>query len=197
MGKKDRNASMATKNGEAPGTEPEADDDIEDQPQTGVEPDSDTDDEFEFDSALIPEGVTLEDLAPDFVRPEGFLMVPRANIKTGEIRPQNTTFVGVLHDVVPWTDNRGKQRVWFACTATADIPGTQYTGKDEKNVQFTKPVKKGDRIGISGSGAINALKTKKGHLVMLHWTGNKVQVKNGAMWEIKAKVSKEPMPAPF
>ena len=66
------------------------------------------------------------------------------------------TFAGILHDIVPWTDNRGKQRVWFACEATADIPNAFYTGKDEQNKDFTKPITKGTRIGISGSGAINA-----------------------------------------
>lgn len=177
--------------------EPTPDEDIDEQPNTGIEPDTDDDDTFEFDTALLLKGVELEDLAPDFVRPEGFLMVPRLNMKTGEIIPRNTTFAGIVNDVVPWKDNRGKDRVWYACTATADLPDAQYTGKDEKGLPFQRPVKKGDRIGISGSGAINALKAKKGHFALLHWTGNKVQVKNGAMWEVKAKVSKEPVPAPF
>ena len=104
-----------------------------------------------------------------------------------------TTFVGILHDIIPWKDNRGKERVWFACEATAGVNGAQYTGRDEQNREFKKPVEKGMRIGISGSGAINALKAKKGHFVALHWTGNKVTVKNGDMWEVKAKVSDKPV----
>jgi len=148
---------------------------------------------FEFDASLLPEGVKLVDLAPDFVRPEGFLMVPRLNKKTGEIYPMSTTFVGILHDVIPWKDNRGKERVWFACEATVDMPNTHLAGKDEQNRDFVKPILKGSRVGISGSGAINALKTKKGHFVALHWTGNKVTVKNGDMWEVKAKVSDKPV----
>jgi hypothetical protein len=67
------------------------------------------------------------------------------------------------------------------------------TGKDEQNRDFTKPVLTGARVGVSGSGAINALKGKKGHFVALHWTGNKVTVKNGDMWEVKAKVSEKPV----
>lgn len=151
------------------------------------------DEEFDWDTALIPEGINLVDLAPDFIRPEGFLMVPRLNKKTGEVSPMSTTFVGILHDVVPWKDNRGKERLWFACEATAAVAGARYTGLDEKNVEFTKPVEKGTRVGISGSGAINALKAKKGHFIALHWTGNKVTVKNGDMWEVKAKVSDKPV----
>lgn len=174
---------------------------------TGLQPDDDTtvnplenevddddmEDIFEFDAALLPTGVKLVDLAPDFVRPEGFLMVPRINKKTGEIAPMTTTFAGILHDIVPWVDDRGKQRVWFACEATADIPDSSYTGRDEKNKDFTKPITKGTRIGISGSGAINALKAKKGHFIALHWTGRKVNVKNGDMWEVKARVSEKPV----
>jgi len=150
-------------------------------------------DDFEFDSSLILQGVKLVALTPDFVRPEGFLMVPRLNKKTGEIFPMTTTFAGILHDIIPWTDNRGKERFWFAFEATAVVPGTQYTGRDEKNKEFKQPVQVGNRIGISGSGAINALKTKKGHFVLLHWTGNKVTVKNGDMWEVKARVSDKPV----
>ena len=148
---------------------------------------------FEFDSSLLLEGIKLVDLAPDFVRPEGFLMVPRLNKKTGEVSPMTTTFVGILHDIIPWKDNRGKERLWFAFEATAAVPGTFLTGKDEKNVEFKKPIEKGARVGISGSGAINALKTKRGHFVALHWTGNKVTVKNGDMWEVKAKISEKPV----
>jgi hypothetical protein len=171
----------------------EHDEDIIENPNLAIEADVDDPEEFEFDSALIPSGVKLVDLAPDFVRPEGFLMVPRLNKKTGEIYPMTTTFVGILHDIIPWKDNRGKDRVWFAFEATADIAGTYLTGKDEHNKDFVKPVQKGNRVGISGSGAINALKAKKGHFVALHWTGNKVTVKNGDMWEIKAKVSDKPV----
>jgi hypothetical protein len=160
--------------------------------------DSDTDDwededDFEFDPNLIPAGMKLVELLPDFVRPEGFLMVPRLNKKTGEIFPMTTTFAGIVHDVIPWKDNRGKERFWFSCEATAVVTGTQYTGRDEKNVEFKKAVQQGDRIGISGSGAINALKNKKGHFVLLHWTGSKITVKNGDMWEVKAKVSEKPV----
>lgn len=159
----------------------------------------DPDDDFQFDMSLLPKGVELVDLAPEFVRPEGFLMVPRINKKTGEVYPTTTTFAGVLHDVVEWTDNRGKKRVWFACTAAIPFDDCHYTGRTEDNKPFTDKVKKEDRIGISGSGAINALRTKKGHFIYLHWTGNKVTVKNGEMWEIKAKVSKDPVikVAPF
>jgi hypothetical protein len=171
----------------------EHDEDTIENPNLAIEADVDDPEEFEFDSALIPSGVKLVDLAPDFVRPEGFLMVPRLNKKTGEIYPMTTTFVGILHDIIPWKDNRGKDRVWFAFEATADIAGTYLTGKDEHNKDFVKPVQKGNRVGISGSGAINALKAKKGHFVALHWTGNKVTVKNGDMWEIKAKVSDKPV----
>ena len=53
----------------------------------------------------------------------------------------------------------------------------QYTGVDEQNREFRKLVKAGDRIGISGSGAISQLKNKKGHFIALHWTGNKVSTK--------------------
>jgi|SRR6516162_125778 hypothetical protein len=191
---------MSKKNKTEKGTngnvEPEVDEDTDETPQIGVEPDDDDQGEYEFDASLFLDGVKLVDLAPDFVRPNGFLMVPRLNAKTGEIAPKNTTFVGILNDIVPWVDNRGKERVWYSCTATAQT-GARYTGKDEGNRQFDKVVLRGDRIGISGSGAINALKTKKGHFLYLHWTGNKVQVKNGNMWEVKAKVSAEPVPGPF
>lgn len=173
----------------------EADTD-EGQEHPELDPQADTDDDepgFEFDASLLMEGVTLVDLAPDFVRPEGFLMVPRLNKKTGEIRPMATTFAGILHDIIPWKDNRGKERLWFACEATADIPGTMMTGKDEHDKDFVKPVLKGTRVGISGSGAINALKGKKGHFIALHWTGNKVTVKNGDMWEVIARVSDKPV----
>jgi len=171
----------------------EPDDDTTANPLENEVDDDDMEDIFEFDAALLPQGVKLVDLAPDFVRPEGFLMVPRINKKTGEIAPMTTTFAGILHDIVPWVDDRGKQRVWFACEATADIPGSSYTGRDEKNKDFTKPITKGTRIGISGSGAINALKAKKGHFIALHWTGRKVNVKNGDMWEVKARVSEKPV----
>lgn len=150
-------------------------------------------DDFVFDENLLPQGVSLVDLQPDFVRPEGFLMVPRMNKRTGEVFPPRTTFAGILHDVIPWKDNRGKERLWFACEATADIPGTMFTGKDEDGKDFQAPVVKGSRVGISGSGAILALKAKKGHFIYLHWTGNKVTVKNGEMWEVRAKVSDKPV----
>lgn len=187
--------------GVSDGTEPEADDmSAGAVPGEELTPDADNDEEEGFDfGALIPEGVELVDLAPDFVRPDGFLMVPRINKKTGEIYPMTATFAGILHDVVPWIDSRGKERVWFACEAAADIPGTNYTGQTEvdgKTVEFTKPVLKGSRIGISGSGAINALKAKKGYFIALHWTGRKVTVKNGEMWEIDAKVSAKPVIVP-
>jgi hypothetical protein len=157
--------------------------------------DNDDDDEFEFDMSLVPRQIagSLIDLAPDFIRPKGFLMVPRLNKKTGEIMPQTSTFAGILNDVVPWKDARGKERLWFSCTAAADIPGVYYTGKNEDGTTFVSPVLKGETIGISGSGAITALKSKKGHFVYLHWTGNKKPTKNGDMWEIKAKVSPEPI----
>jgi hypothetical protein len=171
----------------------EADDDNVETNPLEVEADDDDAEDFQFDAALLPQGVKLVDLAPDFVRPEGFLMVPRINKKTGEIAPMTATFAGIIHDIVPWTDNRGKARVWFACEATADIPGAFFTGKDENNKDFVKPITKGTRIGISGSGAINALKSKKGHFAALHWTGRKVTVKNGDMWEVKAKVSEAPV----
>lgn len=189
---------MAKKNraddvGEGTDTALEPDTDEVENPLDVEVDDDDMEDIFEFDAALLPQGVKLVDLAPDFVRPEGFLMVPRINKKTGEIAPMTATFAGILHDIVPWTDNRGKARVWFACEATADIPGAFFTGKDEQNKDFTKPITKGTRIGISGSGAINALKAKKGHFIALHWTGRKVTVKNGEMWEVKAKVSETPV----
>jgi hypothetical protein len=174
-------------------SEVEPDIDDEEHPAELSETDADNEDEFEFDMSLLPKGVELVELQPDFVRPEGFLMVPRVNKKTGEIAPMTTTFVGVLHDAIPWKDARGKERFWFSCTATADMPDAYYTGKKEDGDFFVEPVKKGTRVGISSSGAINALKTKKGHLVYLHWTGNKVEVKNGSMWEIKAMISKEPL----
>jgi hypothetical protein len=119
-------------------------------------------------------------------------MVPRLNKKTGEISPMTTTFAGILHDVVPWTDNRRKERVWFACEATAPT-GATFTGQNEEGKEFRKPVIQGTRVGISGSGALNALKTKKGHFIYLHWTGNKVAVKNGEMWEVLARVSSQPV----
>ena len=170
------------------------DDDTTQNPNLDPTPDDYDDEEgFEFDASLLPAGVKLVDLAPDFIRPDGFLMVPRLNKKTGEIYPMTTTFVGILHDIIPWKDNRGKERVWFACEATAAVAGAQYTGRDEQNREFKKAVEKGIRIGISGSGAINALKGKKGHFIALHWTGNKVTVKNGDMWEVKAKVSDKPV----
>lgn len=165
-------------------------------PSTG----SDTeDDEYEIDMSLVPKGVEFVELQPDFVRPEGFLMVPRLNKKTGEISPPTATFVGILHDAVPWKDDRGKERFWYACTATADLPDATLTGVDENDEPFTRPIVKGDRVGISSSGAINALKTKKGHAIYLHWTGRQIKVKNGDMWEVKpAMVSKEPVEkAPF
>jgi hypothetical protein len=160
---------------------------------TEAEDDWTDEDDFVFDVNLLPQGVNLVDLAPDFVRPEGFLMVPRLNKKTGEVFPMNATFAGILHDIIPWKDARGKERLWFACESTADFPEVMFTGKDEQNREFTKPVVKGTRVGISGSGAINALKSKKGHFIYLRWTGNKVTVKNGDMWEIKAKVSDKPV----
>jgi hypothetical protein len=166
---------------EQPNLEVQADD-VYDESQPG----------FEFDESIIPRGVDLVDLAPDFVRPEGFLMVPRLNKKTGEISPMTTTFAGILHDVVPWTDNRRKERVWFACEATAPT-GASFTGQNEEGKEFRKPVIQGTRVGISGSGALNALKTKKGHFIYLHWTGNKVAVKNGEMWEVLARVSSQPV----
>lgn len=171
----------------------EVDDDTADGNPLEVEADDDDAEEFQFDAALLPQGVKLVDLAPDFVRPEGFLMVPRVNKKTGEITPMTATFAGIIHDIVPWIDNRGKPRVWFACEVTADIPNSFYTGKDDNGKDFVKPLLKGTRIGISGSGAINALKAKKGHFAALHWTGLKVSVKNGEMWEVKAKVSEKPV----
>jgi hypothetical protein len=169
------------------------DDNVDVNPPIMADGDADFDDEFEFDLSLVPKGVDLVELAPDFVRPEGFLMVPRINKKTGEIFPMNTTFVGILHDIIPWKDNRGKERVWFACEATAEVPGTMLVGRDEHNHETRAPVVAGTRVGISGSGAINALRNKKGHFIYLYWTGSKIQVKNGDMWEIKAKVSKEPV----
>lgn len=171
------------------------DDDTPENPnlETHADDDWSDEDDFEFDANLLPKGINLVDLAPDFVRPEGFLMVPRLNKRTGEISPMTTTFVGILHDIIPWKDNRGKERLWFACEATADIPGAMLTGKDEQKKDFVKPVTKGSRVGISGSGAILALKSKKGHFVALHWTGNKVPTKNGDMWEVKAKVSDKPV----
>lgn len=168
------------------------DDTSQDHPNLEVEADDFEEEGFEFDSKLLPAGVKLVDLAPDFVRPEGFLMVPRLNKKTGEISPMTTTFVGILHDIIPWKDNRGKERVWFACESTADT-GAIYTGRDEKDKEFQKRITAGVRVGISGSGAINALKAKKGHFIALHWTGNKVTVKNGDMWEVIAKVSDKPV----
>jgi len=183
-----------TPNSESEVNEIEPDDDnTEGNPPILAEGDADFDDDFEFNLNLVPQGVDLVDLSPDFVRPEGFLMVPRINRKTGEIFPMNTTFVGVLHDIIPWKDNRGKERIWFACEATAEIPGTMLVGRDEHSRETRAPVLKGTRVGISGSGAINALRNKKGHFIYLYWTGSKVQVKNGEMWEIKAKVSKEPV----
>ena len=183
-----------TPNSESEVNEIEPDDDnTEGNPPILAEGDADFDDDFEFNLNLVPQGVDLVDLSPDFVRPEGFLMVPRINRKTGEIFPMNTTFVGVLHDIIPWKDNRGKERIWFACEATAEIPGVMLVGRDEHNRETRAPVLKGTRVGISGSGAINVLKAKKGHFIYLYWTGSKVTVKNGDMWEIKAKVSKEPV----
>jgi hypothetical protein len=155
--------------------------------------DGEPDDDFEFDMSLLPKGIELVDLTPDFVTPEGFLMVPREDKKTGEIFPQTATFAGILHDVVEWSDKRGKKRIWFACTAAAPFDDCHYTGRGDDNKPFVMKVAKDNRIGISGTGAINALKKKKGHFIYLHWTGNKVTVKNGEMWEIKAKVSKEPV----
>ena len=187
--------SKKNKNVETGEVTHEADDDTVDNPNLDHEADVDIEeDSFEFDSSLIPAGLKLIDLAPDFVRPDGFLMVPRLNKKTGEIYPMTTTFVGILHDVIPWKDARGKERVWFALESTSDaVNGAAYTGQDEKGKEFREPVSKGARIGISGSGAINALKGKKGHWVALHWTGNKVKVKNGDMWEVKARVSEFPV----
>jgi hypothetical protein len=172
------------------------DDDVEVIPNLENEADDDVDIEDEdFDFTLLtPEGIKLVDLQPDFVRPEGFLMVPRLNKKTGEIAPMNSTFAGILHDVIHWKDSRGKERLWFACEATSDIPGVQVAGKDsETKKEFVKPLSKGMRVGISGTGAINALKAKKGHFIALHWTGRKVTVKNGDMWEVKARVSEAPV----
>ncbi len=177
--------------------EPIHDDDNPENPNLEAQADDFEDEEgFQFDPSLLPSGVTLVDLAPDFVRPEGFLMVPRLNKKTGEIRPMETTFVGILHDVIPWKDKRGKERVWFACESTAAPKGTMFTGiegEGESAKEFTKPVVAGTRVGISGTGAILALKNKKGHFIALHWTGNKVTVKNGEMWEVIARVSDKPV----
>ncbi len=191
MSKKDKTAKMASENNDAT----EGDSDFHEEPEQLADNDAD-EEEFEFDPALMLKGVELVDLTPDFVRPEGFLMVPRMNRKTGEIFPKSTTFAGILKDVIPWKDNRGKERVWFSCIATSAVEGTCYTGRDNDGKPFVEPVQKGDCIGISGSGAINALKTKKGHFVLLHWTGSKVSVKNGDMWEVIAKVSKEPVQNP-
>lgn len=169
-------------------------------PETNEEPklpdetddDVNEDEEFEFDSSLFLEGTELVDLAPDFIRPEGFLMVPRLNKKTGEIFPKSTTFAGILKDVISWKDG-DKERFWFSCIATATIAGTQYTGRNEDKKPFMKPVQKGDCIGISCSGAINALQKKKGHFVLLHWTGAQKPMKKGQMWEVIAKISKDPV----
>lgn len=193
--KKDDKAATVTP--ESTGYTDTSDPDTDESPAMASEADTD-DDEFEFDPSLFLEGVELVDLTPDFIRPEGFLMVPRINKKTGEIFPTSTTFAGILKDVIPWKDSRGKERLWFSCIATSNLKNTFYTGQDDKKESFVEVVKKGDCIGISGSGAINALKTKKGHFVLLHWTGSKVPTKNGDMWEVIAKVSKEPVEnAPF
>lgn len=189
MSKKDKTAKMTTNETSDVN---EGDSDFHEEP--GELADNDIEDEeFEFDPGLMLQGVELVDLTPDFIRPAGFLMVPRINNKTGEVFPKNTTFAGILKDIIPWKDNRGKERIWFSCIATSTVPGVQYTGRDDEKRTFVKQVEKGDCIGISGSGAINALKSKKGHFVLLHWTGAKIPTKNGAMWEIIAKVSKEPV----
>lgn len=197
MAKKDKSAKMASDivNYDGP---TDGDPDFNEEPGQLANDDLHDEEEFEFDPALMLKGVELVDLTPDFIRPEGFLMVPRVNKKTGEIFPISTTFAGILKDVIPWKDARGKERFWFSCVATADIPGVSYTGRDDEGKPFVKALKKGDCIGISGSGAINALKSKKGHFALLHWTGAKISVKNGEMWEVIAKVSKEPLEkAPF
>lgn len=194
MSKKDKTAKMAANESN---DVIENDSDFQEEPGQLEEEDID-DEEFEFDASLMLQGVELVDLSPDFIRPVGFLMVPRINNKTGEVSPKTTTFAGILKDVIPWTDNTGKERMWFSCIATSTIPGVQYAGRDDNKVPFTKPVAKGDCVGISGTGAINALKSKKGHFILLHWTGAKVKTKRGAMWQIIAKVSKEPVEkAPF
>jgi hypothetical protein len=154
--------------------------------------------EFEFDASLLLEGVELVELTPDFIRPAGFLMVPREIKRTGEISPPEATFAGILNDIISWKD-KDKERYWFSCTATSTIPNVYYVGRDDKTKEsFQKPVLKGDRIGISCSGAIDALKSKKGHFILLHWTGARKPTKRGSMWEVIAKVSKDPVEkAPF
>ncbi len=157
-----------------------------------TEPEADVED-FEFDSALMLEGIEVVDLSPDFIRPEGFLMIPRLDKKTGEISPQTATFYGILNDVIKWKDKRGKDRFWLSCIATATVADSICVSRpdndDEEDV--IKPVEPGDCVGISGTGAIAALRTKKGYFVALHWTGRKIESKNGAMWEIIAQISKQ------
>lgn len=125
----------------------------------------------------------FEDLRRNFEPILGFLKKPHKN----NVTPVD--FVGILRDVVPFKDDRGKDTEFYVFVSTSDQPKTFYVTEDDE----TLPVKKGDRIGVSGSGAIKGLKDKKNHVAILHYTGEKISTKNGDMWVVDTKISKTPL----
>jgi hypothetical protein len=132
----------------------------------------------------------MEDLRPDFEPVKGFVVVPRFNKLTMKVEPATADFAGVVTEVVNYEDDRGKPRFFVTCVSLADQPHAAYwDGENKREV----PIKKGDRVGVSGTGAISALKDKKGHYAVMHWTGTKKETKNGEMWEVNTKVSKAPV----
>jgi len=145
-----------------------------------------------FPGIQIPKGLEMQNLKPDFEPIKGFLRRPT------EDDPTPVTFAGILIDAIKYKNPKKPKEdaYWYSFVATQDFPNCILDDKDEGEL----PVEKGDRVGVSESGAIKVLSikddngrlAKRGHFVQLHWTGKKVETKNGDMWEIVSAVSTHP-----
>jgi len=138
-------------------------------------------------------GFEFEDARPPMMQIDGFLRRPHKD------RPEPTQYIGVLRKTVDYKDERGKEQFFLIFETLTDQPESKYetqanetTGQAEGEILT---VAKGLMLGVSGSGAIKAVREKVNHIVRLVYTGKKVTTKNGDMWEVDAKVSTKPYDA--
>lgn len=146
--------------------------------------------EMNIEGIEIPQGMEMGNLRPDFEPIIGFLQRPSKD------NPNPVRFAGILIEAIEFTNERKQKAHWFVMVSTQD-QDCFALDNDEGEI----PVEKGSRVGISESGAIKALAeknsagqlAKKGHFVILQWTGEKIATKNGDMWEVLAQVSTKPV----
>ena len=142
--------------------------------------------------AKLPGDLTMGELRPDFEDISGFVRQPHKDDE--EEIPR--AFNGVLRSIVP--SKKANRAAWGVFEVFEDQPECEVIDDENESTSASA----GMFVGVTIKGALKTLldKTDDGDFKYLdrycriRWTGKKIEVPTGEMYEAKCLISKETVP---